>query len=113
MWTLEQGVELIRSIQPALHDVLWHCSLGGGVLNKGFSVKDLDLFMAPFESEPGAASASEVLALLGSWGPWEMIGGEYESDHTAEATLTCYQFKVKFFLDPDKKRVDVFLAGRL
>jgi hypothetical protein len=111
MWTLQEGVEIVRSIQPALHDVLWHCSLGGGVLNNGFSMKDLDLFMAPFESEEDAASSAEVLALLAAWGPWEFIAGEYVAGPEA-AILTCYEQKVKFHL-PSGQRIDVFMAGRL
>lgn len=47
MWTLEEGVALARQVQAYLqHNKLnLNCALGGGVLMKGGSDKDLDLFL--------------------------------------------------------------------
>lgn len=47
MWDLDSALELIRTIQHELHDANWHVALAGGVLNRGFSEKDLDLVFVP------------------------------------------------------------------
>lgn len=44
MWTLEQALVIIRLLQPKVYSMGWHLCLGGGVLNKGVSNKDLDLY---------------------------------------------------------------------
>lgn len=48
MWTLVEALDLVKRLNHAnLH---WNVALGGGVLNKGFSYKDLDLVFYPHES---------------------------------------------------------------
>ena len=50
-WTLEEGLELIRTIQTkALHKG-YHLALGGGVLNRGWSLNDLDIIALPMDGK--------------------------------------------------------------
>lgn len=42
-WTLDLGANLIRVIHPSAFQSGYNLYLGGGVLNKGFSWKDLDI----------------------------------------------------------------------
>lgn len=46
-WTMRTALQLIRKLQPVTRDFKLHLCLGGGVLNKGRSDKDLDLFFLP------------------------------------------------------------------
>lgn len=46
-WTMRTALQLIRKLQPVTRDFNLHLCLGGGVLNKGRSEKDLDLFFLP------------------------------------------------------------------
>lgn len=46
-YTLDQGVALIRRIQPTCMAAGWYVALAGGVLNNGSSDTDLDLVFMP------------------------------------------------------------------
>lgn len=46
-WTLENSVELIRILQPLAHKHGYHLALAGGILNRGYSDKDLDVVALP------------------------------------------------------------------
>lgn len=47
MWTIEEGLEFVRRLQPGAAERGFNLSLGGGVLNKGESLHDLDVVVAP------------------------------------------------------------------
>lgn len=51
MWGMHEALNLIREIQPTVHKMQYHVALAGGVLNKGFSRKDLDLVFIPLTNE--------------------------------------------------------------
>ena len=46
-WTLEEGIEFVRELDKALKGTGWEVSLGGSVLKKGKSSKDLDVILFP------------------------------------------------------------------
>lgn len=53
MWDRDLAQRLIGELQPALRPFDVHVALGGGVLNKGESFKDLDLYILPvFKGRP-------------------------------------------------------------
>jgi hypothetical protein len=47
MWELAGAVALIRRLQPKAHEYGFNLTLGGGVLNNGYSPKDLDVVAVP------------------------------------------------------------------
>jgi hypothetical protein len=104
IWTLEQALELIRFIQPMLHARKYHVALGGGVLNKGLTYKDLDLYFFPFD-ESRIDPLLPFLEVL--WGKSVEIndrGEGYPPDVN-------FEVKVKFSdLVVDRKRIDVFIT---
>lgn len=51
MWGLSGALEVIRLIQPVVKTFDYHVLLGGGVLNRGFSEHDLDLYFIPFSEQ--------------------------------------------------------------
>lgn len=46
-WTLAEGVDIIRQIEPDIRELGYHTMLGGSLLHKGTSEKDLDIFFSP------------------------------------------------------------------
>lgn len=67
-WTLKEGLELIRALQGDCRPFGYHLCLGGGVLNKGESKKDIDLFFLPLDNGK-ECEAQKLLAWLQSlWG---------------------------------------------
>ena len=103
MWTLLEALPLIRALQPETRKFGMHLALGGGVLNKGESKKDLDLYFLPMDNG-GKVEVALMLAFLESlWGTSEPIGNAEYDD------VTAYTYKVKF--DYAGKRIDVFVMG--
>lgn len=101
-WSLGAALELIRAIQPELHARKYHVALGGGVLNKGVSYKDLDLYMFPFN---GAETIDPLLPYLESlWGAAADIG----SDREGYPPDINFQVRVKFHTG--QGRIDVFIT---
>jgi hypothetical protein len=135
-WTMDEALTLIRMLQPESRRFNFHLLLGGGVLNKGQSEKDLDLYFMPMakkdepESVPNPNGLKAFLENL--WGsmepfsPFEVPPG-YDDDvdsptygeYTSGRVNTEYgddeQFLPVFFkgkFDYDGKRIDAFILGR-
>lgn len=66
-WLLDEGLKLVRSIQGDLPKYGYHVTLGGSVLNRGKSDKDLDLFFLPMGDRPMPDALVKWLETL--WGP--------------------------------------------
>jgi hypothetical protein len=104
MWTLKEALTLVRTLQPKLWQRSYHMALGGGVLNRGDSHKDLDLYIFPFNGEIDLAP---ILPFLESeWGPSEVIGNE-QPNYPPDVN---FQRRQKFFIGEHKDvRIDVFI----
>lgn len=112
MWTLEQGLTLVRHLQPLIRPTSYHVALGGGVLNKGYSDKDLDLYFIPFsEQGPDPLALREVLK--GELGVEWNLGGpnvqpvDVDTAYPPEPTWANGRFTYRDSVD---NRVDVFIA---
>ncbi len=122
LWTLDGALPLIRSLQPKTRDFGYHLCLGGGVLNKGESNKDLDLVFCPLDngkpSDPtGLLSYLEIL-----WGRAYSFyepnpnGAPDQEDFSDDSysdmpdNNLIYRNKVKFFYD-GTDRIDVFIMA--
>lgn len=99
MWTLDEALTLIRQIQPNLHVSRWHVALGGGVLNKGQSQKDLDLYFLPFDANVTMITPY-LVAMWGTAYPLSKQEDEYPEN--------LHFYSMKFF--HGGKRIDVFIA---
>jgi hypothetical protein len=81
-WTLDEGLDLSRALQPVTRKYGYHLTLGGGVLNKGESNKDLDLFFLPMDSTKPDAPKTDPAGLIewldGLWGVGGYIGGKVD-----------------------------------
>lgn len=67
MWKIHDALTLIRSLQSSVKAFGYHITLGGGVLNTGTSLHDLDIFFHPLER--GNLQEPRLLAFLKEfWG---------------------------------------------
>jgi len=82
-WNLNDGLELVRAIQPHCKNYGYHIALGGGVLNAGESEHDLDLYMLPLNNEKkyGPSRPDDLVVFLETlWGKSADIGTNYRPD---------------------------------
>ena len=117
MWTLEQGLTVVRALQEHIRTYGYHLTLGGGVINKGSSNKDLDLYFLPMGCpDRSPERPGDLLAFLEMlWGKSEDIrvtsGGEYGDEDSFDPN-GLYQHAVKFNRQSKtgtKQRIDVFI----
>lgn len=130
MWTFKDAQELIVGLQPEAKKHGYHVALGGGVLNKGESTKDLDLYFLPLDNATYPSNEIGLCMWLGSlFGMGTKIEpGMYSKDTTlvfGQARLAApfrdygdgtfassrkkskYAQKLMFTLG--KRRIDVFI----
>lgn len=69
MWRLDDARNLISTLQPHLKPLGFHVALGGGVLNRGWSKKDLDLYFLPLDNSEPSDPPGLLKFLREQWGP--------------------------------------------
>jgi len=75
-WILEEGVKLARAITDPAGKAGFQVTLGGSVLLRGKSAKDIDLFFIPKSKDSSPAELITELEKL--WGPGTVIDLKYE-----------------------------------
>jgi hypothetical protein len=101
LWTLEEGLELVRRLQPASRAFGYHVALGGGVLNNGSSFKDVDVYLIPLGDTDNQTDTAGAIAWL------ESELGESENISEGYAPGPAYAAKRSFA--KDTKRIDLFI----
>lgn len=98
-WTLEEGIALARRLEPIAIELNSHIALGGGVLHRGSSEKDVDIFVYPRDKSTAFHPLPSVLL--------KAFGVSYFKE-----TEASYKFDTKkvFFAILDGKRVDFFFV---
>lgn len=102
-WTLDDALGVVRNLQPAAHAHGYHVTLGGGVLNRGESDKDVDLYFLPLLDTPRDEDA--LLAAISA-----RFGEATQLDYGNRKDMGCYSHKLKFAL-PTGRRADVFIVA--
>lgn len=80
MWTLDEGLKLVRAIQEPSRKFGYHITLGGSVLNGGESKKDIDLYFHPMDNGEPINTDGLLDWLSGLWGGSAPIGKDYNDD---------------------------------
>lgn len=108
VWTMQSALELVRALQPMLHEVRHHIALGGGVLNKGKSFKDLDLYVLPMGGPrtPISTDNAAVDAVLCDVMDYEAPIGDSETYGDRQQPAMRARDRYTF----EGKRVDVFVV---
>lgn len=102
-WGMDEALRLVRRMQKDVRPLGYHIALGGGVLNKGYSDKDLDLYFLPCLGERHKP-ASLMTMLSREWGTASKIGTSGGDSNGSEL----YIHKVKF--ESPYGRIDVFIV---
>ena len=102
-WNLADALDLIRILQPELRKINYHCLLGGGVLNRGESEKDLDLFFCPLNgSDSKPFAVMEVLYTMFGHGEAIRDSPDYDAGEP-------WHWHEMFKYDFGGRRIDVFI----
>jgi hypothetical protein len=91
----------------------YHIAIGGGTVNKGSSLKDLDLYFLPLLNSTEATDSGGLRAFLTEqFGEGEVIGPGKEITDNYEVHQDDHVFKDgKFKFAPKGKRIDCFIAS--
>jgi hypothetical protein len=103
-WDLHEAIGFIRTIQPACKRLGYHVALAGGVLNKSYSTKDLDLVFLPLTNDKAPDTAplmTMLVTLLGQIDPM-MIPSHDPNPYS------CY--REQWVFPNNGKRIDAFIA---
>lgn len=78
VWNIEDGLRLVRALQPECRRFGYHLALGGGVLNNGRSYKDIDLYFLPLDNPKESPTSLNGLRnwLDEMWGEGVSIAGK-------------------------------------
>lgn len=102
-WSLDEGLALIRDIQPSLKFLGFHVALGGGNLNRGSSDKDLDLYFLPLTNDK-APDVRPLMTYLTT------VIGNPSIDEGSHSPNTYTPFREQWVFPFAGKRIDVFIA---
>lgn len=94
---------LVAELWPTAWALNYHILLGGGVLRRGYSPKDLDLVFLPLNGHE--SNAREILGQL-----WELLGrSEALRDHPDYQADAHFHFQEAQKFNYLGKRIDVFI----
>ena len=98
LWTLDEAIKLVRELEEVVKPVGYHCALGGSVLMRGESKKDLDIFVYPHQAPHDRES--DLIVALGGYGLQAKRVVEFYADE-----------KRVIFTKLNGKRIDLFLVS--
>lgn len=110
MWDLESALKFIQKIQPSAKVVGFHVCLGGGVLNKGESNNDLDLYFLPLEDEsnhPDDKRRTDPVNIMEIMNRVTGNTGTYQEDY--DNLRTSYRAKMVYKYTLNSK-IDIFVV---
>jgi hypothetical protein len=103
LWTIEDGLQLIRRLQPNLKPLGFHVALAGGNLNRGLSFKDLDLVFLPLTNDKAPDIYPLVEFLI-------KLFDEKGLDHTSHKPNPYTPYRMQLMFPNNGKRIDVFIV---
>lgn len=100
VWELVSALDLVRELQWQVTRFDYHIAIGGGVINKGQSFKDLDLYFLPM----GKSSPHKLTAFLDKqWG----VHVEVNEDYPETSKFVYIRYDPIIANRP--RRIDVFI----
>ncbi len=103
-WTLNEGLAVVRLLQPLTRRVDYHLAIVAGVVNKGYSDKDLDLYFLPLDNSEHQPEPDRMKSILDAlYGEGEPIADPAYD----EVPGSVYRHKLIYRVDG--KRVDAFI----
>ena len=110
MWTLLEALKIVRMLQPVIRPMGYHITLGGGVLNKGISKKDLDLFILRCNNTEREESFSVIVAVSKTLKQTrEVLTSRPLRDSPDYGPDEDFHFKQAYMFMLGDRRIDVFV----
>jgi hypothetical protein len=109
-WYLADALVLLRELQAIAWPAGWHLALGGGVLNHGYSDKDLDLYVLPIYSRPDLVDELTILSRLADILDSKHPEGEPVCSFQGNPH-ECYTYAMRFSYR-GKQPVELFIVRR-
>lgn len=102
VWELQDALRLLPQIELILKPHGWHCALGGSVLHRGWSEKDLDIFVYPHDTRKVNVVGAVWTVLLQSldhddWGSCSASGGKQDRDDKVVKWMKSGNRRIDFF----------------
>lgn len=114
-WYLADALRLVQRLQAVAWPLGWHIALGGGVLNHGYSDKDLDLYVLPIYREGVKDELAVLTALVGALMPGELPAPNYE-DMIPESFQgrdhECFKYSVRISAMDGVGQIELFVVRR-
>ncbi len=108
-WTLEQALELVRSLNERLLEVGYVVALTGSVLFKGESNKDLDLLIYPMTTEH--QDKTKVAAKLKELGLLQVSRAEQVQERWKKMRGSNDKKHVEIWRTRDRRKIDIFMVS--
>ncbi len=103
LWILEDGLRTIRAIQADLKPLGYHAALAGGVLNLGYSFKDLDIVFLPLTNDKAPLPGALMDFLCQVWGQPSLDEGSHSPNPYTP-------YREQWVFPNGGKRIDVFIV---
>ena len=97
-WDLIDGIALARRLELLAIPMNCHIALGGGVLQRGYSKKDLDIFVYPRKASKKTLLPAEILRV-------------FEATDIKQVNYHFDDGKTVFSCKIDGRRVDFFFVA--
>lgn len=112
-WELDEALVLFRHLQEKAHKINWALAMGGSVINKGWSLKDLDIIAHPFHIKGNNQQAVDIIKLFE-----DELGAEardsderYDGDESSFDQLVVFHWTVVDGIMNIDHRLDLFIFG--
>ena len=111
LWSMEQAIDLVKKLDPAIRLVGFTVGITGGVIIKGYSDKDLDLIIYPMNvTEYSTSAVKKVFIEQFKWKlkfPTHILLKSWE-DRKIQPNNGGTDFKhVEVWETEDHKRIDI------
>lgn len=110
-------MELVRNLQPQVRKFNYHIAIGGGVINRGFSDKDLDLYFLSMSNSDLLTMPKGLRAFLKKqFGAEFVLGGSAQTredeppDESSAYGPEPTMYYGRFTYRPEGRRIDVFIS---
>jgi hypothetical protein len=109
LWTLEDALPVARALEAFLLQHKCHCAIGGSVLHKGSSGKDLDLFV--YSHGDDSPHVGHLLHLLEEHFKCPLVSALENKGCTRYAATSVCAIYVGTLADG--RRIDVFFMAKV
>lgn len=90
-WELVEGIAIARRLEAFCAPLGFHVALGGSVLHKGISTKDLDIFIYPHhtdtENEPDFHSLRQKMLMAGEVTDLKALNFKYDRKEVFQGSI--------------------------